>query len=112
MPYVLPPTCVTPPVSPHFCMPPTGVYLDLNHGGALSCIGCEQLIIEGSSIDSNAAKIGGGIFAVNLAKGIQIKQSWMIANKGGSEGGSIAMANTAAEFTNCTFRASEVSVQL
>jgi hypothetical protein len=88
------------------------VYLDPNHGGALSCIGCEQLIIEGSSVDSNAAKIGGGIFAVNLAKGIQIKQSWMIANKGGSEGGSIAMANTAAGFSNCTFRASEVSLVL
>lgn len=86
----------------------TGAYVDPPHGGAIACLGCQQLSIEGSSFDSNAATIGGAIFAVNLAKGIQVKGSWMLANQGGSEGGSVAIANSVAEFSNCTFRKSEV----
>lgn len=88
----------------------TGVFLDPAHGGALACIGCEQLIIEGSSFDSNGATIGGAIFAVNVVKRLQMKSTWMIANQGGSEGGSVALANTVAEFSNCTFSKSEVRV--
>jgi hypothetical protein len=88
----------------------TGAFLDPAHGGALACIGCEQLSIEGSSLDSNVATIGGAIFAVNLIKGLQMKSTWMIANQGGSEGGSVALANTVGEFSNCTFSKSEVRV--
>lgn len=86
----------------------TGEFVDPPHGGALACLGCEQLRVEGSSFDSNEATIGGAIFAVNLLKGVQLKGTWMIANKGGSEGGSVAVANSVAEVSNCTFRNSEV----
>lgn len=95
------------------CHPPiAGKFLDPPHGGALACIGCEQLRVQDSSFDSNAATIGGAIFAVNLVKGVQMKGSWMTANQGGSEGGSVALANTVGEVTNCTFSKSEVSVPL
>jgi hypothetical protein len=87
----------------------TGVFLDPPHGGALACIGCEQLNVTGSSFDSNAATIGGAIFAVNLVKQASFQSTWMSGNQGGSEGGSVALANTMADFSNCTFSKSEVS---
>lgn len=89
----------------------TGVFLKPPHGGALACMGCEQLTVEGSSFEGNGATIGGAVFAVNVAKGIQMKAAWMIENKSGSEGGSMAVANSVAEFNNCTFRKSEVSTE-
>jgi hypothetical protein len=89
----------------------TGLFLNPAHGGALACLSCEQLSIDGSSFDSNVATIGGAIFAVNLIKGLQMKSTWMIANQGGSEGGSVALANAVGEFSNCTFSKSEVRVK-
>lgn len=86
----------------------TGLFLDPPHGGALACIGCEQLSVKGSSFDGNAATIGGAIFAVNLVKGAQFQATWMTGNQAGSEGGSVALANTVGEFSNCTFSKSEV----